>query len=191
MGVNILMLISKFRWLKQTNIVFFSLLVVFVVTPVRAEQWKTIIDTGSSSVNSSSGILDSKGFQNVVDDNNICSTKRIARFSGSAVKVPGATILYKGNIFEDEIPIYRSENVLLAISLENKIYFFHPALGEAELSEKTNELSLIHFLSGVTPENVVEPILMASKGNLSEKEVTPDVQILKPGDNRLLDDSQW
>ncbi len=186
--INVFMLFSRFQWLKQVNIVLFSLLVVFTVTPVCAEQWKTIIDAGDSSVNSSSGMSDFNDQQNIIDDKNIFPTERVAYFTGSTVKVPGATILYKGNVYDNEISVTRSENALLAISLENKIYFYHPAVGETELSKKTDKLSLIYFLLGVTPENISGPILVASKDNLSGKEVTPGVQIFKPGDNRLLDD---
>ena len=167
----------------RINIILFSLLVVFIVSPVFAEQWQTVIDSGNSSGNSSSSIRNSQEHQNIIDDKRSYLLEKVASFTGSKVEVPGATILYRGQITNNEMPVSLYDNPLLAISYENRIYFYHPAAGEAELSEKTNRLSLLYFFLG---EGLTGP--SASAADRDRQEGLLNVQILNPWDDKILDD---
>jgi hypothetical protein len=89
--------------------------------------------------------------------------------------------LYQGQATEGEIEISKSENALVAIYKDEKIYFYHPALGNAELSEQTSALALYYFLVGISAEEM-EAIRTASAARSPG-----DGKVLRPGESVKLD----
>ncbi|MCD6475986.1 MAG: choice-of-anchor D domain-containing protein [Anaerolineaceae bacterium] len=72
-------------------------------------------------------------------------------FNGTLV-APNATILSGGQLYENSAPAAKDE--LTAIKKDGKIYLYHPALDQAELSEDNTKLAVAYFMTGLSTSEI-------------------------------------
>ncbi len=105
-------------------------------------------------------------FVNIPDGN--------AGFSRDKVIVPNATIIHNGQQFQNEAPV--SGNALVGIRKNDKTYLYHPALGNAVLSEYTSRRAVGYFIAGVTSDKVQD----------LSRTAAADTKVLQPGETLSL-----
>jgi|GEM_PF-6735562 len=72
-------------------------------------------------------------------------------FNGTLV-VPNATILSGGQLYENSAPV--SEDELTGIKKDGKVYLYHPAQEQAELSEENTRLAVAYFMTGLSTSEI-------------------------------------
>ncbi len=74
-------------------------------------------------------------------------------FNGTLV-VPNAMILSGGQIYDNSAPVSKDE--LTTIKKNGKIFFYHPAMGQVELSEDNSKLAVAYFMTGLSTNEINE-----------------------------------
>jgi hypothetical protein len=70
------------------------------------------------------------------------------------VMAPSATLIHQGEEHEERLSV--SGNSLIAIRKDGQIYFFHPALGNAPLTDETSQRALGYFMAGVLGDSNID-----------------------------------
>ena len=68
------------------------------------------------------------------------------------VVAPNATILFEGELYEDAATV--PDDVLIAISKDDEIYFFYPPVGTIELSKDNSILAVAYYILGLSVDDV-------------------------------------